>query len=207
MSKSRQAINDELDEIFSDKSSFYGTAILPEPGLNTNIHPYLLSTTKHESRAPKPVPDGDQAKHELSLDTDLLSEIPLTTLRRNARSPKESIHNFLAHLPPSTTEEKDVGPWIYITNLPRKADPDKQAIARLVREGTELLHRFEDQKVEHDRSRSKSKTALTRNEAIESVPLLMTEFSVDVSIESSSQSQHDERMSIWERTISLEHMA
>jgi hypothetical protein len=180
MSKSRQATNDDLDEIFSDESSFYGDdaekSRLEELARSydpvpywTNIHPNLLSTIQHELRAPEPVPtpsDGDQAKGELSLVTDLLAEIPPTTLHRNARSPKEPVHDFLARLPPSTTKEEDVGPWIYVTDPHRKADPDEQAIANLVREGTELLHRFEDQKAEleaeHDRSRSKSKAALTR---------------------------------------------
>ncbi|GFF55479.1 UPF0696 protein C11orf68 homolog [Aspergillus udagawae] len=180
MSKSRQATNDDLDEIFSDESSFYGDdaekSRLEELARSydpvpywTNIHPNLLSTIQHELRAPEPVPtpsDGDQAKGELSLVTDLLAEIPPTTLRRNARSPKEPVHDFLARLPPSTTKEEDVGPWVYVTDPHRKADPDEQAIANLVREGTELLHRFEDQKAEleaeHDRSRSKSKAALTR---------------------------------------------
>ncbi|KAG2024829.1 hypothetical protein GB937_003529, partial [Aspergillus fischeri] len=180
MPKSRQVTNDDLDEIFSDESSFYGDdaekSRLEELAQSydpvpywTNIHPYLLSTIQHGLRAPKALPtasDGDQTKGEPSLDTDLLAEIPATTLRRNARSPKEPVNDFIARLPPSTTKEKDVGPWIYVTNPHRRIDPDEQAIAKLVREGAELLHRFEDQKAEleaeHDRSRSKSKAALTR---------------------------------------------
>ncbi|RHZ51921.1 DUF1917 domain-containing protein [Aspergillus thermomutatus] len=180
MSDPRQVTNDDLDEIFSDESSFYGDdteksrleelaeSYDPVPYW-TKIHPYLLSTIRHELLAPKSLPtpsDGGQAKGASSLDTDLIAEIPLTTLRRNARSPNEPVHDFLARLPPSMTKEKGVGPWIYVSNPHRKFDPDEHAIAKLVREGTELLHRFEDQKAEleaeHDRSRSKSKAALTR---------------------------------------------
>ncbi|RHZ57968.1 hypothetical protein CDV55_105393 [Aspergillus turcosus] len=180
MSKPRQVTNDDLDEIFSDESSFYGDdtekSRLEELAQSydpvpywTNIHPYLLSTIQHELLAPEPLPtssDGGKAKGESSLDTDQIAEIPQTTLRRNAYSPNEPVNDFLARLPPSTTKEKDVGPWIYVTNPHRKTHPDEHAIAKLVREGTELLHRFEDEKAEleaeHDRSRSKSKAALTR---------------------------------------------
>ncbi|EAW09476.1 DUF1917 domain-containing protein [Aspergillus clavatus NRRL 1] len=166
----------ELDELFSDESSFYGDeseksrleelADSYEPGPYwSDIHPYLLSTIQHGILTSEKATNDHKSKNT-ALDSSVTLEMPLTSLSRNARSPNESADEFLARLAPSTTKEEDVGPWIFVSNPNRNSNPDGPAITELVRKGTELLHGFENQKAsleaEHDRSGSKSKEALTR---------------------------------------------
>lgn len=89
------------------------------------------------------------------------------SLPRDARGRDEDIPDFLARLPPSSTPENVVGPWIWIKN-PHRSKQDGQIgdAGTFIAEGTKLLRDFEDRqsdlRVEHDRSGAQ-KAALTRN--------------------------------------------
>lgn len=88
---------------------------------------------------------------------------------RNARGRNESVSDFLARLPPSTTKEESIGPWIFVSEPNRRKGLDEEEeedLAGFIAKGTELLHEFEEKKSEleeeHDRSGAKTKAPLTR---------------------------------------------
>lgn len=174
----------DLEDIFSDESSFYGKSELqghrkyradlssgdddeqarleqlaatydPEP-FWSEIHPRLLSTAQHELRSP-----SESIKPEPISQDDTWSR---TALSLNQRGSKESISSFLARLPPSKTSLSDAGPWIWARNTNQ---PFKEGdTAAFVRKGTDLLHSYEEEaarlRAAHEKSGAKTTAGLTR---------------------------------------------
>ncbi|ODM16995.1 hypothetical protein SI65_07394 [Aspergillus cristatus] len=166
-------------DLFSDESSFYGddTQIThyedladsydPEPYW-VETHPHLLTTIQHDalvSAQPSPPSKTTAALKE----EECLPPIGSRRLPRNARGRNEPVPEFLARLPPSTTKEESIGPWIFVSEPDRRKGVDQEEeedLASFVAKGTELLREFEEKKSkleeEHDRSGAKSKAPLTR---------------------------------------------
>lgn len=161
----------EDTDLFSDESSFYGdeTQIThyedlaegydPEPYWS-EIHPRLLTTIQHNALAPPSRP----SKTTTALKEADIPSIGSRRLPRNARDRNESVPEFLSRLPPSTTIEDSIGPWIFVSEP--AVGGEEEDTATLVAKGTELLHEFEDKKAnmeaEHDRSGARTKAGLTR---------------------------------------------
>ncbi|KAJ5115021.1 hypothetical protein NUU61_000780 [Penicillium alfredii] len=159
----------DIEEIFSDESSFYGdedeqarleeqaAAYDPEP-FWSEVHPHLLSTVQYNLHAPpatsKPISSADQDAKPSS-----------TTLPENSRGDKETTAQFLSRLPPSTTSFSTIGPWIWM-HSPQAPPMDEGDVPALMRKGTELLHSFEDEssrlRAAHEKSGAKTTAALTR---------------------------------------------
>ncbi|KAB8204397.1 hypothetical protein BDV34DRAFT_226403 [Aspergillus parasiticus] len=154
----------DSNEYFSDESSFYGSedeksrleylskTYDPEPYWE-NIHPKLYSTIQYDSLAASkqqpisetnPTTNKPKAKHS-NTNIQFEPETPTSTTSHNARKPNESVQDFLTRLPPSATESRSVGPWIYVDNP--GAGQEEKDIAGLVGRGTEMLRAFEEKKV------------------------------------------------------------
>ncbi|KAG2413761.1 hypothetical protein HFD88_002950 [Aspergillus terreus] len=165
--------------VISDESSFYGDndevsrleelaeTYDPEPYWSA-IHPYLLSTIQYEqSVASRPTPASQSTKTESqpsSSTPNIKSELDPSHTSRNKPTADEQIPDFLARLPPSTTQVDEAGPWLYVNNP--NHPPHEGDVATLVAKGTKLLHAYEDKKAEleaaHDRSGAKTRAPLTR---------------------------------------------
>ncbi|KAL4810129.1 hypothetical protein BDV18DRAFT_53238 [Aspergillus unguis] len=155
------------DDILSDDSSFYGdsqeTATLEQTASEydaeletywSTIHPTLLSTIQsrlQEEKKQALAKDSNSSKVSslpTNMDMDIEPAGSLTTftesaLPRNKPGPNETPASFLARLPPSTTKESDIGPWIYIhtPNIARLQDD----VAEFTKLGREALETFQAQ--------------------------------------------------------------
>jgi hypothetical protein len=58
----------------------------------------------------------------------------------------ETVSEFLERLPPSTAKAKDIGPWIFVRNPLLPSSDSDTNVAAFVAKGTNLLHRFENEK-------------------------------------------------------------
>lgn len=80
----------------------------------------------------------------------------------NSRRPTESVSEFLTRLPPSTTKEKDIGPWIW-AHSPHDSSTDKD-VSALQRRGLDLLYAFENEKTrleaEYSKAQPKAKSTV-----------------------------------------------
>lgn len=85
--------------------------------------------------------------------------------RQECRQPTESVAEFLARLPPSTTTLEDVGPWIFIANRHEHDKTTKANIAKLKSQSAELLDEFEKtlESLQFEQKQQKqTKTVMTR---------------------------------------------
>ncbi|KAL2000921.1 hypothetical protein VTN02DRAFT_2458 [Thermoascus thermophilus] len=154
---------DDLDEILSDESSFYGdedqkaaledlvAAYDPLPYWN-KTHPHLLSTIQYRSF------------HAASAAAKRKDKKAHGTEEGDSDSSTKSVPEFLANLPPSKAKASIVGPWLVVQST-HHTDPIVSGIG-LVSAGTKLLREFEDAKatlkVEHERSHAKTEEELMR---------------------------------------------
>lgn len=78
----------------------------------------------------------------------------------------ESVSEFLARLPPSTTRADDVGPWILVRNPFETSNGSEAKVADFVTRGNDILHEFENEKThleaEHAKVKSRPTAPLTR---------------------------------------------
>ncbi|KAK2803216.1 hypothetical protein FQN50_007083 [Emmonsiellopsis sp. PD_5] len=138
------------DGYLSDESSFYGdeeTIITLERAVSLfnpltywkTTHPTSLSTIAAMQR------DEDEDANKMDIDPkneqDSLDNAPPGCTQ--TRQPTETIPQFLARLPPSTTRQSDVGPWIWIRNPTAPLTTGtKEGITNLQQRGAELLQAF-----------------------------------------------------------------
>lgn len=107
-----------------------------------------------ESKFVSPKVESDNGEQSQIIKTD----------PRSTRQPSESIEEFLERLPPSITDAAtSVGPWIHIYN-PR-ASPYTGSVSTLVTRGTELLHKYEEEKVALEAEHHKTTTSKSRSTA------------------------------------------
>lgn len=85
--------------------------------------------------------------------------------RQDCRQLTESVSDFIARLPPSTTTLDDLGPWIFISNRLEHHKITSANIAKLKSESAKLLDQFEEtlESLQVEAKQQKqTKTVLTR---------------------------------------------
>ncbi|KAL4818095.1 hypothetical protein BDW67DRAFT_21969 [Aspergillus spinulosporus] len=162
------------EDIFSDESSFYGSeeettqmereAAKYDPETYwARIHPHLLTTIQARNqeenrwRCRSVEEKNKMAYSPMDIDTDT------GYLPPNEPGPNESSTDFLKRVPPSTTREEDVGPWIYVHT--DQLAHHKEDQATFITKGLEALDGFVDQerKLREDNDQKKGSTiALSR---------------------------------------------
>ena len=65
---------------------------------------------------------------------------------KSGRHLSETVPEFLARLPPFTTQLSDYGPWIFIANPNYRDNPTSEDLRGYKHEGTELLREFSNMK-------------------------------------------------------------
>ncbi|KAL4988286.1 hypothetical protein BDW68DRAFT_196798 [Aspergillus falconensis] len=163
-----------LEDIFSDDSSFYGSeeettqlergAAKYDPETYwTTIHPHLLSTIQaRKQEESKQLSTLVEEKNKM-VYTPMDIDADNGYLPPNEPGPNESSTDFLKRLPPSTTREDDVGPWIYIHMDSPARHREDQAV--FITKGLEALHGFVDQERklrEENDQKKENATALSR---------------------------------------------
>lgn len=138
----------------------------PEPYW-VETHPRLLTTIQHNTLVPTPL--SPPSKATAALEDEGMPSKGSRRLPRNARGRNEPVHDFLSRLPPSTTKEEFIGPWIFVSEPNRRKGIDEEEeedLARFIVKGNKLLGEFENEKSkleeEHDRSGAKTKVPFTR---------------------------------------------
>ncbi|KAL4996369.1 hypothetical protein BDV10DRAFT_111720 [Aspergillus recurvatus] len=144
------------EDTVSDESSFYGSeeettqlereAAKYDPETYwTTIHPHLLSTIQarkqEESKQLSTLVEKKDKMVYSPMDID--TDADTGYLPPNRPGPSESSTSFLKRLPPATTREEDVGPWIYIHADNLACHKEDQAA--FITKGLEALHGFVDQ--------------------------------------------------------------
>ena len=72
----------------------------------------------------------------------------------SGRRLSETVPEFLARLPPFTSQIGDHGPWIYISNPSYRDEPTKEDLRGFKQEGGELLREFSSMKAGMEASMS-----------------------------------------------------
>ncbi|KAL1968236.1 hypothetical protein VTN77DRAFT_2071 [Rasamsonia byssochlamydoides] len=168
----------DIKEILSDESSFYGDeetkdSLEDRVGAYdllhywSHVHPHQLSTIAHRHLTSSTAAAG-------AAPAEASPAKPPAPHRRHPHDGlshcwqvTESVAEFPARLPPSTTRTDDIGrPWIHVRNPLEPPDHGGTNIADLVARGTALLHAFENEKAkleaDHAKARSRASAPLTR---------------------------------------------
>lgn len=140
----------------------------PEPYWS-EIHPRLLTTIQYEQlKPPTPLPPSKKGTTIVPTGNQNRSST-LRSKPQNARGPDEPVDEYLSRLPPSTTKNDSIGPWIFVSDPRQRAimeDAQDEDLPTLITKGRDLLHEFENKKTtmeaEHDRSGAETKAPLTR---------------------------------------------
>ncbi|ODM16192.1 hypothetical protein SI65_08191 [Aspergillus cristatus] len=105
------------------------------------------------------LPEGTHAQKQAEIVSAFSRDLPL-----NGRGQDEPVPKFLARLPPSTTKDNFVSPWIYVCRPGWQDNINEESLATFIMKGTGLLEGFEDTKAtleaHYDRSGGKKETGL-----------------------------------------------